>query len=250
MLVNPRDEAAFAQALAIRPRVGSGTIAKIIAYANRYGLTLLEAAAAVHVIPGVKERTTREHVSAFAYDMLEFAGRLESSAVSRLAHDVIHMRMGVAESLAKRDDVEQRMERLKALPQAARAYERQRDRPRLEEWLQDAMLAGRDDRAGPEGARGRVTLGTIHAVKGLEWDLVFGAGMEGRILPSFFAQTAAAIEEERRMAYVLLTRSRRWMVLCYSQVRDGRRSGPSRFISEAIAQRQPSPAPDGDPQSS
>jgi DNA helicase-2/ATP-dependent DNA helicase PcrA len=235
VLVNPRDEAAFAYALAIRPRVGDSTIAKIIAYANRHGLTLLEAAAAVHMIPGISARTTRENVSSFAYEMLAFTGRLDSTALSTLAHEVIHMPHGVGEFVANSDDSEQRMERLKTLPEAARAYERQHDEPTLAEWLQDALLAGRDDRAGPSGERGRVTLGTIHAVKGLEWELVFGAGMEGRILPSFWAGTRSAIEEERRMAYVLLTRGRRWVVLCYAQTREGRQSGPSRFISEAIS---------------
>jgi DNA helicase-2/ATP-dependent DNA helicase PcrA len=235
VLVNPRDEAAFAYALAIRPRVGDSTIAKIIAYANRHGLTLLEAAAAAHMIPGISARATRENVSSFAYEMLAFTGRLDTAAISALAHDVIHMPLGVAEYVAQSDDSEQRMERLKTLPEAARAYERQHDNPTLEEWLQDAMLAGRDDRAGPGGERGRVTLGTIHAVKGLEWLLVFGAGMEGRILPAFWAGTRAAIEEERRMAYVLLTRSKRWAVFCYAQVRENRQSGPSRFISEAIS---------------
>jgi DNA helicase-2/ATP-dependent DNA helicase PcrA len=235
VLVNPQDEAAFAQALDVRPGVGNVTIAKVISYANRNGLTLLEAAAAAHLIPGIKDRAARENISRFAYDMLAFAGARDTVAVSALAHDVIHMPLGVAEDVARRNDSEQGMERLRTLPEAALAYERQHDKPTLEEWLAEAMLAGRDDRAGPEGERGRVTLGTIHAVKGLEWLVVFGAGVEGRVLPSFFAGTRAGIEEERRMAYVLLTRAKRWAILSYSRTRRGRESGPSRFISEAIA---------------
>ncbi len=240
VLCNPRDEAAFASALEIRPRVGASTIAKVIAYANRHRLTLLEAASAAHMIPGIKERQTRENVARFAYDMLAFTGKLKGTSISSLVHDVIHMPLGVADAVAKADDAEQRMGRLRTLPEAASTFERQHDNPTLEGWLQDAMLAGRDDRAGPDGQRGRVTLGTIHATKGLEFDVVFGAGMEGRILPSFWAGTRAGIEEERRIAYVLLTRSKRWAIFCYSLIRDGRQSGPSLFISEAIGGKQES----------
>lgn len=232
VLVNPRDEAAFAHALAIRPEVGNKTIAKVITYANHHGLTLLEAAAAVHMIPGVNTRETRENVSQFAYDMLAFTGRLDTEAIGELAYDVIHMPRGVAEYIAKGEYAELAIERLKALPDAAHAYERQHDHPKLEDWLKDALLAGRPDRAGPGSERGRVFLGTIHASKGLEFPVVFGVAVEGRILPAFWAGTRAAIEEERRMFYVLITRSKRILVLCYSRTREGRRSGPSQFNSE------------------
>jgi DNA helicase-2/ATP-dependent DNA helicase PcrA len=235
VLVNPKDEAAFAHSLAIRPEVGNKTIAKVITYANQHGLTLLEAAAAVHMIPGVSTRETRENVCQFAYDMLAFTGRLDTEAIGELAHDVIHMPRGVAEYVAKEDNAELKIERLKALPDAAHAYERQHDHPRLEEWLKDALLAGRPDRAGPDHERGRVFLGTIHASKGLEWPVVFGVAIEARILPAFWAGTRAAIEEERRMYYVLITRAKRVLVICYSRTREGRRSGPSPFIPEGVA---------------
>ncbi len=234
VLVNPRDEAAFAHALAIRPEVGNKTIAKIITYANQHRLTLLEAAAAVHMIGGITTRETRENVSRFAYDMLAFTGRLDTTAIGDLTHDVIHMPRGVAEHIARDENADLAIERLKALPDAAHAYERQHDHPTIKEWLRDAVLAGRPDRAGPASERGRVFLGTIHASKGLEWPVVFGTAIEGRILPAFWAGTPAALEEERRMFYVLITRAMRVLVLCYSRTREGRRSGPSSFIAETV----------------
>ena len=117
--------------------------------------------------------------------------------------------------------------------EAARTYERQSEEPALAVWLQDAMLAGRED-LDPEGGRGKVTIGTIHAVKGLEWTVVIAAGFEGRVIPSSWARTPEAIEEERRMAYVLITRATRILILSYALVRQGRSSGPSRFIREAL----------------
>jgi DNA helicase-2/ATP-dependent DNA helicase PcrA len=238
LLVNSHDEAAFATALGIRPKVGTGTIAKIIVYANRNALTLIEAATAVDLVAGVPSTQARENVRSCAYDLLAFTGQVKERSVSALAHDVIRMPLGVADSLAaseESEESERRFGRLDALVEAARTYERQTEDPTLAGWLHDVLLAGRDDLSGPGNKRGRVTIGTIHAVKGLEWPIVIGAGLEGRVIPSYWANTKEAVEEERRMAYVLLTRAARILVLSYALSREGRHSGPSRFISEALA---------------
>jgi len=248
VLVNPRDEAAFARALGIRPKVGTGTIAKIIVYADRNRLTLLEAASAIDVIDGVRSSQARENVRRFAYEMLAFTGQVSTQTISSLAHEVFRMPQGVADSLREDDDVEQRVERLDALCDAARTYERQTDEPTLDGWLADVMLAGRNDLSGPDSENGRVTVGTIHACKGLEWPNVIGAGFEERVIPSYRARTKDELEEERRMAYVLMTRAARVLVLSYALRREGRHTGPSRFIAEALSARsqdsaaQPQPA--------
>ncbi len=243
LIVNPRNEEAFALALGIRPLVGDQTIAKIIAYAGRHRLSLLEASTAVDLIGGISGQG-RENVRRFAYDMLAFRRKARESSVSELTHDVIRMPLGVADSLArKEEDADQRFARLQALREAARTYERQTDDPSLAGWLQDATLAGRDDLSHAESDRGRVTLGTIHAVKGLEWAIVIAAGFERGQIPSVYARTPAALEEERRMAFVLFTRAIRELILSYAMVRDGRPSGPSRFISEALSPLNEQPDP-------
>ena len=233
LIVNPRNEEAFVVALGIRPRVGDATVAKIIAYADRNNLTLLEAATAVDVIPGIRARQAQENTRRFAYDMLAFTRAARTMSVSELTHEVIRMPLGIAEYVAKQQDADQRFARLDALREAARTYERQSEEPSLALWLQDAMLAGRDD-LDPESGRGKVSLATIHAVKGLEWKIVIAAGFEGRVIPSSYARTTEAIEEERRMAYVLITRATTVLILSYAEMRDERHSGPSRFIREAL----------------
>ena len=232
LIANPHNEEAFVLALGLRPKVGDVTVAKIIAYAQRNNLTLLEAATAVDLIPGVSKQA-QENTRRFAYDMLGFTRAASTMTVSELTYQVIRMPLGIAEFVASKQDADQRFARLDALVEAARTYERQSEEPALAVWLQDAMLAGRDD-LDPEGGRGRVTIGTIHAVKGLEWMVVIAAGFEGRVLPSSWARTPEAIEEERRMAYVLITRATRILILSYALVRQGRSSGPSRFIREAL----------------
>ena len=74
-----------------------------------------------------------------------------------------------------------------------------------------------------------VVLSTIHSAKGLEWDTVFMVGMEDGVLPHTNSED---IEEERRVAYVGVTRARQRLGLTYSDERYGERLEPSRFLSE------------------
>jgi ATP-dependent DNA helicase UvrD/PcrA len=234
LIINPRDEVAFARAIEIRPKVADGTIAKVIAHSEANHLTLLEAAAGAEMITGLPSREARENVLCFGRDMLTLAAQADARSVSSLTQEVIRIPGGPADMLARTtDEQDQSMERLEALREAARTYERQQERPTLQQWLQDAALAGQEDHVDPEDGQGKVTLGTIHAVKGLEWPTVIGAGIEAGIMPSRHADTDERLEEERRMAHVLISRARRTFVFSFSLTRNGRPAGPSPYIAEA-----------------
>ena len=82
-----------------------------------------------------------------------------------------------------------------------------------------------------------VTLATFHAAKGLEWDVVFCVGLQDGTLPITYAETPAAIEEERRLLYVGVTRARRELRLSWAAARNpgGRGSRkPSRFLDPVL----------------
>ncbi len=82
-----------------------------------------------------------------------------------------------------------------------------------------------------------VTLATFHAAKGLEWDAVFCVGLQDGTLPITYADTPAAVEEERRLLYVGVTRARRELRLSWSAARNpgGRGSRkPSRFLDPVL----------------
>jgi DNA helicase-2/ATP-dependent DNA helicase PcrA len=74
-----------------------------------------------------------------------------------------------------------------------------------------------------------VVLSTIHSAKGLEWDAVFMMGVEEGVLPH---ANNDDIEEERRVAYVGVTRAKRLLGLTYANVRYGQESSPSHFLNE------------------
>jgi DNA helicase II / ATP-dependent DNA helicase PcrA len=89
--------------------------------------------------------------------------------------------------------------------------------------------------AGHAPQAGGVTLASLHAAKGLEWDAVFLPGLTDGAMPIVHAQSAEAIDEERRLLYVGITRARERLFLSWSLARapGGRKSRtPSRFLAE------------------
>jgi ATP-dependent DNA helicase UvrD/PcrA len=77
-----------------------------------------------------------------------------------------------------------------------------------------------------------VTLASLHSAKGLEWDAVFLVGLAEGMLPTTYAKTPEALEEERRLLYVGVTRAREWLWMSYAGSRSpgGRQRRPSRFL--------------------
>jgi DNA helicase-2/ATP-dependent DNA helicase PcrA len=95
-----------------------------------------------------------------------------------------------------------------------------------------------------------VTIASLHSAKGLEWDAVFLVGLVEGVLPTVYAKTPEAIEEERRLLYVGITRARVFLTLSYASARSpgGRARRPSRFLpveSSAPAGRTRTRDPDG-----
>lgn len=123
---------------------------------------------------------------------------------------------------------EERMGNLEVLASNAAVYER------LEDFLADAALMSSADESS---AKNSVTLMTLHAAKGLEFPVVFMVGMEEGLFPSGRAsEDEAGLEEERRLAYVGMTRAMRklWLTYAASRYAYGNRNynTPSRFLLE------------------
>jgi DNA helicase II / ATP-dependent DNA helicase PcrA len=85
-----------------------------------------------------------------------------------------------------------------------------------------------------------VTLASLHSAKGLEWDAVFLVGLTDGTLPTTYARTPEALEEERRLLYVGVTRARQWLWLSYASARapGGRGRRPCRFLPQFDGRQQ------------
>ena len=119
-----------------------------------------------------------------------------------------------------------------------REYEREAEEPTLHGFLERIALASDVDGYDPE--KGAVSLMTVHTAKGLEFPVVFITGLEERIFPhARSVDDDSAVEEERRLCYVAVTRARKRLFL--SRVRRRRLSGqelpgvPSRFLRDVPA---------------
>lgn len=138
---------------------------------------------------------------------------------------------------AGRGAARERWEGLAALVQLAEelaAREPDSGLPRLVAELEERAAVQHAPR--PDG----VTLASLHAAKGLEWDAVFLVGLVDGVLPITYAVTEGQLDEERRLFYVGVTRARRQLSLSWSLARTpgGRRRAPSRFLDGL---RPPSP---------
>jgi DNA helicase II / ATP-dependent DNA helicase PcrA len=131
-------------------------------------------------------------------------------------------------------EAESRLENLEELINAAREYERVEPEPTLSGFLQEQALYSEQDALAGRG--GRVALMTLHNAKGLEFDHVFVVGMEEGTFPHARSLDEQNLEEERRLAYVGITRARKSLTLTYAKLRSnwGEREYqmPSRFLAE------------------
>jgi DNA helicase-2/ATP-dependent DNA helicase PcrA len=140
----------------------------------------------------------------------------------------------------KSEDAESRIENLMELVSAAREYETRAPEPSLGGFVdQLSLLSDVDEEAGTKDAR--VLMMTMHSAKGLEFPVVFIAGLEEGLFPhSRSADDEAELEEERRLCYVGLTRAERRIVLTSAARRrvfgDYQSTEPSRFIDEIPAE--------------
>lgn len=181
----------------------------------------------------------RKKVAAFVELMDALRGEAPALGPAALAERILEA-SGYRDALAADAtfEAEGRIENLLEMVAQMREYEREAEEPSLSGFLERIALASDVDGYDPE--KGAVSLMTVHTAKGLEFPVVFLTGMEERIFPHARSiDDDSAVEEERRLCYVAVTRARRELYL--TRVRRRRLSGqelpgvPSRFLSELPA---------------
>src|SRR6185503_15498404 len=170
--------------------------------------------------------------------------RVDSAGVAELLEETLQ-ESGFLDALrAERTiEAEGRLENLEELVSVAREYEATAEEPSLEEFLQQVALFSEQDNLKSD--EGIVTLMTIHNAKGLEFPVVFLIGMEDGVFPHMRSIEAGDVEEERRLAYVGITRAKQKLYLTYARTRSlyggTEWNLPSRFLDEIpgeLAERQ------------
>ena len=234
VISNPDDSVSLERMINVPKRgLGATSVAKLQDHARRNGTTLYEAlseAEAVDLTGAAKKacRAVRD-----LFEGLRVAAREVPPA--ELIGAVLD-ESGYRKELETEDTVEaeSRLENLEELINAAREYERVESEPTLGGFLQEQALYSEADSLGSEA--GSVTLMTLHNAKGLEFEHVFVVGMEEGTFPHARSLDEHNLEEERRLAYVGITRARETLTLTHAKLRSswGEREYrmPSRFLSE------------------
>ncbi|HEX3835292.1 MAG TPA: UvrD-helicase domain-containing protein [Solirubrobacteraceae bacterium] len=240
VLVNPQDVGAFTRIVnSPRRGIGSTTISRLLAHANTTGETVWELAAAPEDVPGLGAAAIKS-LRRFMGTMEVLQERAASGAsISVLLKEVLS-ETGYLETLENERTIEAqgRIENLEELVNVAVEYDASTEESSLAEFLQSvALVADADTREDDEGL---VTLMTLHNAKGLEYPIVFMIGCEEGVFPHSRALDEGGLEEERRLAYVGITRAERDLYLTCARTRTvfGARSfgAPSRFIGEIPAE--------------
>jgi DNA helicase-2/ATP-dependent DNA helicase PcrA len=234
VIANPADSGALERIINVPKRgLGATSVARLQEHARRNGISLYDALAEVDAV----DLTAAAKKACRAVRNLFEGWRVAAQelAPAELIGAVLDESGYRAELVAENTvESESRLENLEELMNAAREYERVEPEPTLAGFLQEQALYSEQDALSGEG--GRVALMTLHNAKGLEYDNVFVVGMEEGTFPHARSLDEQNLEEERRLAYVGITRARKSLTLTYAKLRSnwGEREYqmPSRFLSE------------------
>ena len=236
LMNNPRDDQAVMRTINTPTRgIGRKTIDRLTDYAYRNGLTLLDAAREAADVEGIAARSAK-NVAAY----VALADRLSDLADGDMEEilGTVLDESGYRDSLVESDTEEDlnRLANIEELLTDARQFdEANPGGGHLETYLENAWLVNETD--GWDDDNDKVTLMTLHAAKGLEFPVVYLVAVEHGLLPhERSTRDESEIEEERRLAFVGITRAEEELQLSYAVQRDfrgqRRHTVPSSFLME------------------
>lgn len=231
---NPRDMLRFKRIINEPKRgIGDATVSMIEQIANDLGSSPIEIMRDAENYPLLSKKASALSSLAKTFDM--FAEKAEELELPELL-DLIMDKSGYAAALAGQGDEGQgRLENIAELKSTMQEYTESSDEPSLSEFLEEISLYTDVDRLSEDD--NAVCLMTMHSAKGLEFPEVFIVGMEEGIFPGTRSMdTLEDMEEERRLAYVAITRAKKHLYLTYAAQRmifgSTTRNFVSRFVKE------------------
>lgn len=243
LIVNPHDEEALKRVINYPSRgIGETTVGKLVAAATQHNVSLWTVLQApLEYALAINSGTARK-LAGFRTMIEEFIRQNEQLSAEELATLVVKQ-SGIAGTLFQDRSVEgvSKQENLQELLKGIAEFceirrEEGAEQVSLADFLAEVSLLTDQDNDKDEQAN-KVTMMTVHAAKGLEFKNVFVVGLEEDLFPSSLSKdNPRAVEEERRLFYVAITRAERNCILTYarSRYRNGQTTmcAPSRFLKD------------------
>ena len=236
---NGKDDVAVKRIINIPRRgIGAATIARVQSHADERQISFYDALREADQIMAIGKSAAK--LQPFVTLIQGFRGKLEYYGLQELLQDIIDT-TGYVKALEEsgEEDAENRIENIDELMNKVIAYEDSHEEPSLSGFLEEVALVADIDNVSDDD--NRVLLMTLHSAKGLEFPHVYLAGMEDGVFPSYMTITAddpLEIEEERRLAYVGITRAREDLTLTCARARMVRGETQYNMVSRFVREIQ------------
>ena len=236
---NARDDLAVKRILNVPKRgIGAASVAKVDDYAYENDITFYVALRQAKEVPGLQRAVSK--VEGFVTQIEILKSKSQYIGVGKLIEEIIET-VGYSDYIdAESESDEQATERrqnIDELISKAVQYEETVDEPSLSGFLEEVALVADIDNLDENNDM--VSLMTIHSAKGLEFPIVYLAGMEDGLFPSYMSISTgdeSDIEEERRLCYVGITRAKETLIMSAARMRTVRgetqMNRTSRFVRE------------------
>ncbi len=234
---NGRDDLAVKRIINVPRRgIGAATITRVEEYAEEQELSFYDALRDAGEIPGVGR--SKAKLDSFVTMIQTFRSKAPHYSLRELIDDIIETTGYVKElEASNEEDAGDRIENIDELVSKIVAFEESHDAPTLGEFLEEVALVADIDQV--DSAADKVLLMTLHGAKGLEFSNVYLAGMEDGVFPGYMSimgDDPEEVEEERRLAYVGITRAKQVLTLCCAKQRmirgETQYNAVSRFVRE------------------
>lgn len=240
---NGKDDLAVKRIINVPKRgIGAASITKVQDYADHMGLSFYEALQQVDEISALGKSKSTDKLRDFATMIRMFRTKMQTSSLEDLITDVIETTRYVKELEESDDeDAQDRIENIDELITKLVSFEMEREElgeeATLSAFLEEVALVADIDTVNKDD--NRVLLMTLHSAKGLEFANVYLSGLEDGIFPSYMtisSENPEEIEEERRLAYVGITRAKEDLTITYAKARmirgETQYNAVSRFVRE------------------
>ena len=247
LVVNPDDDAAFLRIINTpRREIGASTLEKLATYATNRGVSLFDATQELGLSTVLKDKPL-QRVQIFGQQLMQWvqeAASVEGKEVPSFVRQLIEKieyDNWLHETTSSPRAAEKRIENVRDLMLwieriIDKALEEDQEELSMEKIVAHMTLMDLMERNESEDDLNMVTMMTLHASKGLEFPHVFLIGMEEELLPHKQNMESPGLEEERRLAYVGITRAKRTLTMTYAKKRkkygETVSCDPSRFLEE------------------